>query len=293
MADSDTGAVPGATAEQSASSPSTPTARSRRPVFGRFLVLVLILTVGVSGTWVLTTAASPSSGPTTDEIPALGIEPADVEPGSEAPVEESDTGPGHHGGAGETTLDEWADDLAPVVGVPARALRSYGNAELVLREENPDCRLSWAMLAGIGRVESDHGRHGGAVIGADGRPSPPIIGVALDGSPGVKAIADTDGGKFDGDTVYDRAVGPMQFIPSTWAVMGVDASGDGKADPHQIDDAALSAAFYLCAHGRDLSTGDGWWDGVLSYNRSVDYGRTVFALAEHYADLARGASTRG
>ncbi len=109
----------------------------------------------------------------------------------------------------------------------------------------------------------------------------------------MKAIADTDGGKFDGDTVYDRAVGPMQFIPSTWAVMGVDASGDGKADPHQIDDAALSAAFYLCAHGRDLSTGDGWWDGVLSYNRSVDYGRTVFALAEHYADLARGASTRG
>jgi membrane-bound lytic murein transglycosylase B len=262
-------------------------------VVGRFVTLLVVLAVGLGGTWVLTTAAAPPPGPTTDAIPAWGIAPADVEVGSEAPVDDPDTGPGRPGDTDEArTLDQWADELAPVVGIPARALRAYGNAELVLREELPDCRLSWTMLAGLGRVESNHGRHGGAVIDEDGRPSPPIIGVALDGSPGVKAIADTDGGRLDGDTRYDRAVGPMQFIPSTWALVGVDASGDGKADPHQIDDAALTAGFYLCAHGRDVATGEGWWDAVLSYNRSVEYARTVFALAAHYAELVRNSAER-
>ncbi len=256
----------------------------------RLLVLTAVFALAAGGVWAVATVMSPSAGPTSTGIPALGIEPADVEPGSEAPAHERGTGPGAEDGtAGVTTLEEWADHLAPAVGVPSRALRAYGNAELVIRDEAPECGLSWATLAGIGRVESDHGRHGGAVLGDDGRPSPPIIGIALDGSPGVKAIADTDGGTLDGDSEHDRAVGPMQFIPSTWSLIGVDASGDGRADPQQIDDAALSAAFYLCSHGRDLATGEGWWDGVLSYNHSVDYGRKVFALAEHYADLARTA----
>jgi membrane-bound lytic murein transglycosylase B len=157
----------------------------------------------------------------------------------------------------------------------------------VMRDVAPECRLSWVTIAGIGRIESDHGRHGGAVLGDDGRPSPPIIGIPLDGSPGVREIRDTDGGVLDGDRKYDRAVGPMQFIPTTWKLYGVDASGDGKADPQQIDDAALATARYLCDHGRDMATGQGWWDGVLSYNHSVEYGRKVFALAEHYAELAQ------
>ncbi|EID55912.1 lytic transglycosylase domain-containing protein [Saccharomonospora xinjiangensis] len=262
-----------------------------RTVLARLLVLGAVFTVAVGGVWVVATAAGPSAGPTRSDIPALSLRPADVEPGSEAPVHDSESGPRATDSASATTgrprtLQEWADRLAPAVGVPPRALLAYGNAELIVADELPGCGLSWSTLAGIGRVESDHGRHGGAVLGDDGRPSRPIIGIALDGSPGVKAITDTDGGVLDGDAKHDRAVGPMQFIPSTWSLVGVDASGDGRADPQQIDDAALSAAFYLCAHGRDLATGDGWWDGVLSYNHSVDYGRTVFGLAEHYAELA-------
>ena len=122
-------------------------------------------------------------------------------------------------------------------------------------------------MAGIGRVESDHGGYGRSQLDADGWPAPRIVGVPLDGSSGMREIVDTDGGRLDGDTTYDRAVGPMQFLPTTWATYGADGNGDGIRDPHQIDDAARAAAAYLCAEGRDIADGTGWWDGVLTYNR--------------------------
>ena len=170
---------------------------------------------------------------------------------------------------------------------PARAMTAYGNAELVMRDEAPECRLSWVTIAGIGRIESDHGRHGGAVLGDDGRPSPPIIGIPLDGSPGVREIRDTDGGVLDGDRKYDRAVGPMQFIPTTWERWATDGDGDGTADPFDIDDAALAAARYLCAGNRDLGTGEGWRAAILSYNNMESYVTSVFNAADEYGRMSR------
>nr|WP_239028688.1 lytic murein transglycosylase [Pseudonocardia acidicola] len=180
-------------------------------------------------------------------------------------------------------LRTWSTELAGRTMIPARALQAYAAAELAQRAAGPGCRLSWTTLAGIGRVESDHGRFGGAALDADGVVRPRIIGVPLDGSDGVAEIRDTDGGRLDGDSVYDRAVGPMQFLPATWARYGADGNGDGIADPHQIDDAARAAAAYLCAEGRDIASGEGWWDGVLTYNRSVNYARLVWAAADRYA----------
>lgn len=176
----------------------------------------------------------------------------------------------------------WAAATSESTGVPVRALRAYGAAELAQSAATPTCGLSWTTLAGIGRVESDHGRLA-AELDADGEPRPRIVGVALDGSDGVREIRDTDGGALDGDTVYDRAVGPMQFLPTTWARFGADGDGDGDADPHQIDDAALAAAAYLCDAGRAVGTGPGWWDAVLAYNRSGEYARRVWAASERYA----------
>ena len=143
--------------------------------------------------------------------------------------------------------------------------------------------MSWTTLAAIGRVESDHGRLGRADLDADGVARPPVVGVALDGGPGLAEIRDTDGGRLDGDRDHDRAVGPMQFLPATWARHGVDGDGDGVRDPHDLDDAAASAAAYLCANGRDVTDGDDWWSGVLTYNRSVDYARRVWTAADRYA----------
>ena len=104
-----------------------------------------------------------------------------------------------------------------------------------------------------------------------------------DGSPGFAEIQDTDGGALDGDPEFDRAVGPMQFIPETWHRYGVDASGDGVADPHHIDDAAASAARLLCSGGRDLATAEGWTSAIRSYNQSDEYLRDVRDAAANYA----------
>ena len=166
-------------------------------------------------------------------------------------------------------------------GIPTTALSAYQNAAGVEAVRDRACGISWALLAAIGRVESDHGRFAGAVLHTDGRSTPRIIGIALDGN-GTALIRDTDSGRLDGDTTYDRAVGPMQFIPSTWAVWGVDADGDGVANPFDIFDAAVAAANYLCAAGGDLTTTTGQRRAVLAYNHSDAYVAEVLALEAAY-----------
>ena len=135
-------------------------------------------------------------------------------------------------------LQAWAGRTTGPTGVPARALIAYGSAERLQRAATPECGLSWATLAGVGRVESDHGRLGRADLDADGVARPSVVGVPLDGSPGLAEIPDTDAGRLDGDAEYDRAVGPMQFLPATWARYGADGDGDGARDPDDLDDAA-------------------------------------------------------
>jgi membrane-bound lytic murein transglycosylase B len=73
------------------------------------------------------------------------------------------------------------------------------------------------VLAGIGRIESHHGRHLGSAtrFSPSGDVTPTILGPALNGARTIGTIHDSDGGCLDGDPVWDRAVGPMQFIPST------------------------------------------------------------------------------
>src|SRR3954447_4715472 len=168
-------------------------------------------------------------------------------------------------------------------GIPSTALAAYRNAAKREAARKPDCGLAWPLLAGIGRVESNHGRFAGAVLHSDGLSTPRVVGIPLDGN-GTALIRDTDGGALDGDTVYDRAVGPMQFIPSTWAGWGVDANGDGVKDPFNIFDAAAAAADYLCAAGRDLTTVHGQVQAILSYNWSWDYVKMVMSLEKIYAD---------
>jgi membrane-bound lytic murein transglycosylase B len=177
----------------------------------------------------------------------------------------------------------WASRLSGKVDIPAVALQAYAYAQVETARTTPRCKLSWTLLAGIGKIESNHGRYGGARLSADGTSRPRIIGVPLDGAPGLMTIADTDGGRLDGDRTHDRAVGPMQFIPSTWARSGADADRDGRKDPFNLNDAALAAAGYLCAGGRDLTTSAGWTQAVLSYNHTAEYVRSVYGHADAYA----------
>lgn len=212
----------------------------------------------------------------TDRTPIPeGIPPG---PGTPLPVIDLDA-PGRTA----VQLHGWAGEQADRLGIPPIALEAYGYAAAVMTRARPDCGIAWTTLAGIASVESKHGTHRGARVGADGSVRPPIIGVPLDGSPGVARVEDTDGGALDGDPVHDRAVGPLQFIPETWKRWGVDANGDGVADPQNIDDAALTAARYLCASGGDLTSEHGWQRALLTYNQSYSYLLTVRDRAAIYS----------
>lgn len=165
-------------------------------------------------------------------------------------------------------------------------LAAYVEAADRAPEVVPGCQgLDWPVLAGIGRVESHHAR--GSEIGADGRTDPLIFGPRLDGSGAggnVTPIRDTDGGRWDQDTEFDRAVGPMQFIPTSWELYGQDATGDGVADPHNIHDATLAAAVHLCGFTPvDLTDRGELRRAVLRYNQSGEYADSVLRWAERYA----------
>ena len=167
-------------------------------------------------------------------------------------------------------------------GIPSAALAAYQRAEAVINTADESCNLPWQLVAAIGRVESDHGRFGGSSLDDEGVATPGIYGVRLDGSGQTSEIRDTDAGELDRDVRFDRAVGPMQFIPSTWSVVGVDADSDGTRNPQDIDDAALATAVYLCSGDDDLSLESGQRSAVYRYNHSAEYVDLVLAIMAAY-----------
>lgn len=168
-------------------------------------------------------------------------------------------------------------------GIPSAALYAYRRAETLLGKADKSCNLPWNLVAAIGRVESNHGRSNGNSLDGKGIATPGIYGVPLDGKDGRARIADTDGGTLDKDTVLDLAVGPMQFIPSTWKSIGVDSDNDGTKNPQDIDDAATSAGIYLCAGEGDLSDPAAAATTVKRYNNSDSYVELVLKISAAYA----------
>ena len=188
-------------------------------------------------------------------------------------------------------LHAWAAARALALHIPVTALEAYGYAARVAEVENPNCHIAWTTLAGIGQVESHHGTYHQATLFPNGDVRPPIRGVVLDGTNGTMRIVesapgriiDGEAGGMNGEPDTVRAMGPMQFIPETWREYGVDADNDGKADVDNIDDAALSAAGYLCWRGKNLATPRGWITALWAYNDSDVYARAVRDWATAYA----------
>ena len=255
---------------------------------GVFLLLLVALT-GASGALLvprtLTGTAAPAPDPSQPVHPvapgpgaALPPTPAPEVSASEVPLPT---------GRPADVLADWARQLSPKVGIDPVALQAYGYAELVLNHTTPGCALTWPTLAAIGWVESRHGQANGARLQPDGVVAPEIIGPPLNGQGGTQHIADTDEGRLDQDSSYDRAVGPMQFIPTTWELMAIDADNDGWRNPHDIDDAALAAGNYLCQGGRNLSVAQDWWNAILSYNDVAVYAQDVFDKSNEYGTASR------
>ncbi|MHB8240870.1 MAG: lytic transglycosylase domain-containing protein [Solirubrobacteraceae bacterium] len=139
-------------------------------------------------------------------------------------------------------------------GVSALAAREIPPAYLALyRGAATRYGLDWAILAGIGRVECDHGRD----------PDPACTKEGAVNSAG--------------------AGGPMQFLASTWQTYGVDGDGDGRVDRWDPADAVYAAAAYLRASGAPGRYGD----ALLAYNHASWY----VADVERWAARYRGASS--
>ena len=176
-----------------------------------------------------------------------------------------------------------------------RTLEAYQRAATVIDLADDSCHLDWPLLAAIAKVESDHGRYAGATINSDGRVSSLVLGPRLTGSDHTRRMPDTDAGRLDGDRRVDRALGPFQILPATWAQVRVDADLDGRRDPNDVDDAALAAAVFLCSGRGDLATRHGQRLAVRRYNPDGGYSRLVMDVMTGYEQtdvgvvvLARG-----
>ena len=103
----------------------------------------------------------------------------------------------------------------------------------------------WYILAAVGKVETNHGENMG----------PSSAG----------------------------AMGPMQFMPSTWESSGVDGNGDGVANVMDPEDAIPAAAKYLKTGGAPKD----WYAALYSYNHADWYVKKVLGVAEGYRRLAK------
>lgn len=167
-------------------------------------------------------------------------------------------------------------------GIPAQALEAYQRGAQLVGAADPACGIDWALIAAIGKIESDHGRYAGNGLDASGTVRPGIFGIPLNGSNSTAVVHDSDGGVIDRDPVWDRAVGPMQFIPGTWRTVGVDADGDGVKNPQNLSDAATATAVYLCSGPGDLTQPADLRSAILRYNQSEPYVQQVIAIADGY-----------
>ncbi|MET0526453.1 MAG: lytic murein transglycosylase [Nocardioides sp.] len=258
--------------------PGKPARRRRVPTPGAMaaLGLALLLVTGL----VFLASRSLLDQPPIQRSATLGIDsgpaPAELQPVAS---------PG--GGSGAPEVDPaWLATVAGRTGIPVPALRAYARVQLV---DTAGCDVGWTTLAGIGWIESQHGTLDGRTIDDSGHPSRPILGPALNGHGKYAAIPSTpDSLAYHDDRRWEHAVGPMQFLPSSWRTWAADGDGDGTADPQDLDDAAATAAHYLCASGTDLASGAGWQTAILSYNHAQEYVDAVRGAALSYAEQAAG-----
>ena len=167
--------------------------------------------------------------------------------------------------------------------IPEIAYDAYVAASAAAPTVAVGCAVDWTVLAGIAQMESAHGRVNGGELSPNGDVRPPIRGAALDGTRGTQSVRDTDGGELDGDATWDRAMGPFQFIPSSWRELARDGNGDGVADPDNLYDAALAAVAHLCllAPGDYADRGD-LRAALVIYNESGRHAEEVLGWVERY-----------
>ena len=162
----------------------------------------------------------------------------------------------------EAELAAWAKEVGGLTGIPVRAVRAYGLAEMWMRTDAPKCRLAWSTLAGIGEVAS---KHAGGKVEPNGELSEPVV-------------------------AGDGRVGPLHITPAKWKAHRFRAARDReRPDPQHIDDAAVTAARVLCAQGNDLTGARAWWKAVAAFGGSTKFAQRVYLATERYAKASAAA----
>jgi membrane-bound lytic murein transglycosylase B len=256
------------------------TRTARTPAFGVAMIACLIF-AGVVGA-----AAPPFPVPISTLrdaaiTPVAAVAPASTDPTGPMVIAVQHPKVGFHIGAATVSAPPptVVVNSPGALGIPKMALSAYRNAERMMAGSDPACGISWNLLAGIGRIESMHAN--GGATDARGTAIRPIYGPTLDGTlPGNEVIVQSNGG---GRVSYARAMGPMQFLPGTWARYASDGDGDGVADPQNLYDATLAAARYLCSGGLNLRDQSQVMAAILRYNNSMPYAQNVLGWAAAYA----------
>jgi membrane-bound lytic murein transglycosylase B len=253
---------------------------ARTPAFGVAMIICLVF-AGVVGA-----AAPPFPVPRSTLrdaafTPVAAVAPASTDPSGPLVIAVQHPKTGFHIAA--ATLSAPPPTVVVnspgALGIPTMALSAYRNAERMMAQADPGCGISWNLLAGIGRIESMHANGGATDV--HGTAIRPIYGPALDGTlPGNEVIVQSGA---DGRITYARAMGPMQFLPGTWARYASDGDGDGVADPQNVYDATLAAARYLCSGGLNLRDQSQVLAAILRYNNSMPYAQNVLGWAAAYA----------
>lgn len=171
-----------------------------------------------------------------------------------------------------------------VNGIPRGVFPAYRRATANLAVVRPNCGLTWPLLAGVGKVESDHASGGRVDVAGTTRGK--ILGPVLNGRSGNGRITDSDKGRYDGDPTWDRAVGPMQIIPQVWDEFGADGNGDGFRNPNNVYDAVTTVAVVLCSEGDDLKQPRDLVAALLRYQHSKDFVATVLKWMRVYSKNA-------
>ncbi|HVW42798.1 MAG TPA: C40 family peptidase [Amycolatopsis sp.] len=169
----------------------------------------------------------------------------------------------------KSELEKWAAGLSGPLDIPERALIGYATGELALRQEQPNCHLSWVTLAGIGKASSDHARFGGDSLNADGTAAKALGAIPLQGAAGEAAS--------------EQRSGPMQLTSAEWK--------RGSGTVQDIDDASIAAGRTLCSNGTDLQAGQNWWKAIATYRDSDLFREQVLGNAQLYATLSLAPQT--
>ena len=168
--------------------------------------------------------------------------------------------------------------------IPSPALAAYQRAATVINTADDKCHLDWALVAALGKVLSDHGRADGSELDDQGVARPAVVGRRLTGRHGTQRVDDSDAGVLDRDPRFDRAVGPLQLLPAVWSVVGVDGDSNGRRNPQDVDDAALSAAVFLCAGPGDLRNASQRRSEIKRFHPGADYAKSVLGVRAAYLD---------